>query len=480
MEIKKQKLSSLRRFLPALFWLLVWQIVSMVVGKSLFFVSPGRVVVTLVRLAGQGRFWQSVLRTTGYLFMGTLGGTAAGVLLASLAAKWTLAEALFSPLIHLVKSVPVVSYIVLALICLSSRGLSRLLSFLVVLPMIYVNVLGAAKRMDPGLSEMARIYRMRRGDRIRYLVLPQVFPGFLSAFSVAVGTAWKAGIAAEVIGMPPGTIGERIQQAKIYLETAELFAWTLVVIVLSFLMEKLLRFLMGKVYERSQRTRYQRWYRRRKKEPAIGEKACPDCSPSVRVQGLRKSFDGVPVLSDFSACFEGGEVTALMAPSGWGKTTLLRLIAGLEVPDAGEISFPAGPERRKARAAGENLSLRMMFQENRLIGHLDPVSNIGLANPACPVKKILHLLEEAGLANDLEKTVEEYSGGMQRRVSLLRALASDADVLLLDEPFTGLDAARKEAVMELSYRVLAGKTVIMAVHERPEKGKVLSVQETGS
>ena len=129
-----------------------------------------------------------------------------------------------------IKTIPVASFIIFVLIWFSSQNLAVLISFLMVLPVIYTNVLDGIRATDPQLLEMAQVFQIPTARKIRYLYVPQVMPFFQSGCSVALGLCWKSGIAAEVIGMPQGSIGEKLQQAKVYLDTPDLFAWTLVII----------------------------------------------------------------------------------------------------------------------------------------------------------------------------------------------------------------------------------------------------------
>ena len=130
------------------------------------------------------------------------------------------------------------AFAALALILFSSRNLAVLISFLIVLPVLYTNLLSGIRAADPQLLEMARVFRVPALRGIRYVYLPQVLPYFRSACGSALGLCWKSGIAAEVIGMPDGSIGEQLQQAKIYLNTPDLFAWTLVIVLVSLIFEK--------------------------------------------------------------------------------------------------------------------------------------------------------------------------------------------------------------------------------------------------
>lgn len=170
--------------------------------------------------------------------IGFIVGIIFGTWLAALSAHFRRIEELLAPAMLAVRSIPVASFIILALILFSSHNLSVLISFLMVLPIIYASVLEGIRAADHQLLEMAKLFRVPPVRCIRYVYLPQVMPYFHSACGSALGLCWKAGIAAEVIGMPRGSIGECLQQAKVYLDTPDLFAWTLVIVVISLAFEK--------------------------------------------------------------------------------------------------------------------------------------------------------------------------------------------------------------------------------------------------
>lgn len=247
------KASRSVRLWAVLFWLAVWQLGSMALNQQILLVSPLRVIVRLSELAVTARFWRAAGYTLLRITAGFLLGAAAGTVFAALSARFKRAEELLAPLMLAVKSVPVASFIILALILFSSRNLAVLISFLIVLPVLYGNVLGGIRASDRQLLEMARVFDIPRQRTIRYIYVPQVFPYFRSACASAIGLSWKSGVAAEVIGMPQGSIGERLQQAKVYLDTPDLFAWTLVIVLLSMAFEKLFLALLkaaGKALER--------------------------------------------------------------------------------------------------------------------------------------------------------------------------------------------------------------------------------------
>jgi NitT/TauT family transport system permease protein len=152
------------------------------------------------------------------------------------------------PFMVAIKSVPVASFIILCLIWLSSKSLPTFISFLMVLPIVYTNMLQGIKSTDNKLLEMAAVFQVGWLKRMKYIHLPQLKPYLISASSVSIGLSWKAGTAAEVIGIPDGSIGEKLYEAKVYLSSGDLFAWTVVIIVVSISFEKLFLFLLNRLF----------------------------------------------------------------------------------------------------------------------------------------------------------------------------------------------------------------------------------------
>ena len=238
----------LQNTLAVCFWLLVWQTASVCIGSSLLLTSPMAVLARLGQLALTGGFW----RTVAYSSLRILGGfflaLALGALLAAAAARLPFVGVLLRPLMLTVKSVPVASFIILALLWLHSAGnLAVFISFLMVLPIVYTNTLAGIRAVDAQLLEMARVYRVPTLRRVRYVYLPAALPHFTAACSVGLGLCWKSGVAAEVIGITSGSIGAALYNAKIYFDTAGLFAWTLVIVLLSLAFEKLFLWALRRV-----------------------------------------------------------------------------------------------------------------------------------------------------------------------------------------------------------------------------------------
>ena len=235
----KQKIKRRYGAAAVVFWLAVWQLAAAAIGQEVFLVSPLQAAGTLVQLLPQPDFWQRVGFSAGHILLGFLLGAVCSVVCSVAAERWVWVDALLSPVMLLVKATPVASFIILALVWVSGKSLSILISFLMVLPVLYGAVRTGIESADPQLLEMARVFRLPLARRVKAIWLPAVLPAFRQGCSVALGICWKSGVAAEVIGLPDGSIGDALYRAKITLSTGELFAWTFVIILLSAAFEKL-------------------------------------------------------------------------------------------------------------------------------------------------------------------------------------------------------------------------------------------------
>ena len=201
-------------------------------------VSPVRTVLRLISLMGEAAFWQAVGVTFGHILLGFLLGAVSGALLAALSGWRREARILFSPLMRVVKATPVASFVILALIFIRSRNLSVFISFLMVLPIMYTNILTGIDGADPKMLQMAKVFRMSRARTAASVYLTAVYPHFLAACGLALGMCWKAGVAAEVIAVARPSIGAELYLAKLNFATADIFAWTLAVVLLSLIFER--------------------------------------------------------------------------------------------------------------------------------------------------------------------------------------------------------------------------------------------------
>ncbi|MBE5960212.1 MAG: ABC transporter permease subunit [Lachnospiraceae bacterium] len=235
------------------FWLIVWQFASMQIGQEILLVSPVSVIQCLIREIQTPEFWHSIVSSLCKIALGFLIAFSTGILAAILSKVSRLIRDVLQPPVQVMKSVPVASFIILCLVWIPSKNLSIFISFIMVFPIIYSNTLQGIERTDRELLEMGALFDIPWHRRIRYIYLSEVMPYVTTASSVALGMCWKAGIAAEVIGIPKGSIGEKLYQAKIYLNTPELFAWTVVIIIISVLFERSVLALLHGITKRLER-----------------------------------------------------------------------------------------------------------------------------------------------------------------------------------------------------------------------------------
>jgi len=231
----------------AAFYLLIWQGFALLVGKSLLLPGPIETIGRLFALLGTAEAWAAAGMTLLRTISGYLLGVAGGVLLAIVTSRVKILDALLRPMRSIIKATPVTSFILLALLWLNSNLVPVCISFLMVLPIIWANVHEALCHIDQDLLEMAHLFQMSGSLQIRSIYIPSVRPQFLAGCTTALGFAWKSGVAAEVIALPLRSVGNALYLSKLTLETTDLFAWTLLVVLLSMLLEALLVRLLGRV-----------------------------------------------------------------------------------------------------------------------------------------------------------------------------------------------------------------------------------------
>lgn len=234
----------LRFSIAVIFWVGLWQLVSMLVGKELLLPPPYAAAKALVNLAQMKLFWVSILSSLLRVFLGFICGCVLGAVIGAVSSVSKLASIIFLPAVRLMRTVPVASFIILALIWLTSGLLPGVISAVVVIPVVCENVLQGIESTDKSLLEVGESYSFSRWKKLKLIYIPSVKPYFKAACSMAAGMAWKAGAAAEVLCQPKSAIGTQLYYSKIYLETDKLFAWTAAVVILSFILERLVIRLM--------------------------------------------------------------------------------------------------------------------------------------------------------------------------------------------------------------------------------------------
>jgi NitT/TauT family transport system permease protein len=238
------------RLWAVILWLILWQLLAMYLDSDILLASPIKVILSLLGMLKVFSFWQSILFTFIRIFIGLLIAKVLGIIFAAISYISTPFRELISVPVAVIKSTPVASFIILVLIWIPSRNLSVFISFLMAFPVIYTNILQGLTCMDKKMLEMAQVFRIPFKRRLRFIYVPEVIPYYQAAAALSNGLCFKAGIAAEIIGLPQGSIGERLYQAKIYLNTPELFAWTIVIIILSIVFNRCFLYLINQVMDK--------------------------------------------------------------------------------------------------------------------------------------------------------------------------------------------------------------------------------------
>ena len=448
--------NALRFAGAVLFWLTAWQVASMAVGSGLILAGPVDTLEALARLVPTGAFWAQIGFSALRIVGGCAAGYAAAACLAAAAWRWRWLRELLHPALSVIKSTPVACVVVLLLIWFGSRNVSAVAVFLMVVPGVYFPVLMGLDELDSGQRELFETFGAGRLVRLLALAWPGILPYVTAASQTVLGMSWKAGVAAELIGVPLGSIGERIYQAKLLLETADLFAWTAVVVALSWAFERAA--LAGLQASWPMAGRIAARMRCRASSSNV------EASSRITIAKLIPGHDGHGVCVPVSFKLAPGEALCAMGPSGAGKTTLLRTLAGLQAPVSGTIS------------ARMNMRMAAMFQSTRLVDGLSAFENVELfADSRLSGRAIRDLLAEVLPDVDPNTPAGELSGGQRRRVELVRAFAAPAELVLLDEPFTGLDAQAHRQALAFISRHRAGRAIVLATHD-PADATALGAQ----
>ncbi len=250
MKINKKILNFLLAFLSLAFWVAVWHLTATKIGKSILLPSPTETAEVFLTLVKTREFWLTALNSLKSIFSGALAGVVAGVCIALLSYITPFFKYLFAPLLSLVKATPVASFIILALVWIGKEHIPFAIALMMATPIVSSNVYEGLHRIDKDLYEVTKLYNFGFVKSWKMLYRHTLMPYFVSAVRSALSLSWKAGIAAEVLCTPMNSIGLMLYEAKIYFEFPTLFAWTLTVIILSFLLEKTVVFfaeiLLGK------------------------------------------------------------------------------------------------------------------------------------------------------------------------------------------------------------------------------------------
>ena len=422
----------------AAFWLAVWALVAGLVAQPLILPGPGAVVAALLRLVCAVGTW-AILAGSGVRILGGLALAAVcGGLLAGISVRSRAFARLAAPALSFMKATPVACVVVLLLIWLGSARVSIAVVFLMALPGVYFSLAEGLAQVDKPLEQMFRLHGVRGWRLFCAHTWREVLPFVLSCARAVIGMSWKAGVAAELIGMATGTVGERIYQAKLLIETADLLAWTVLVVAASWVCERVLVWLLrvsGPVaWGAAVRAHGHGLHGRAR---AAGDDAAAELALAV---GDRTSW--APALDGLVLNVPVGGRTCVMGASGVGKSTLLAL------------------------AAGECAPCSMVFQDARLVESASALDNaLVCADARVDASSAAALLRLLVPGVDVHARVAELSGGQRRRVEIARALLCPGGAVILDEPFTGLDAAARDVTADAVLDLLDGRMLLLATHD---------------
>lgn len=229
------------------FWTFVWYVAAVVVNNELMIPRPINVIKRLIELVVTAKYWQSIGRSLLNVLVGFAIGNVLGLLFGFLASIHNSIKVFLTPLMTVIKSTPVASFIILILIALGKEYTPSFTSFLMVLPVVFMNISESMQGANVKLLEMAEVFDLSQKKKLRYIYIPAVKNGYRAAVKTGMGLSWKAGVAAEVLVSTRLTLGGAIYDSKVYLEITDLFAWTLTVIVISLIIEIIaVRILTGK------------------------------------------------------------------------------------------------------------------------------------------------------------------------------------------------------------------------------------------
>lgn len=449
--------------LAVIAWLAIWQVAALALANPWLLSSPLDTLAVWANLILTVRFWEAVIHSLVRIALGFAIAFVTGCALGYLAAKLPGMRAFLKPAVLAVKSAPVVCIIALLLVAAGASVTTSIVVGLVVFPQFYHAVMEAALSRDTEVDKILDVFGVSRTRRALCVELVAFGASVRQATAVAAGLAWKSGVAAEIIGLPGLSIGESVYLAKISLDSATIIAWTATVILLSWLSEKLLLALVdlgAKVPKRWLAARVHRAAEAPCETKRVLESEPP--AYGLAVEELTRDYgangDG-PLLRYADLYVPAGARLCVMAPSGAGKTTLLRMIAGIEHPDAGAVGYDSM----------HRPYMSVVLQDRTLVPWASTLENIALvAQDEAELCRGLRMCRAVLNEEDLAKPARALSGGMSRRAELCRALAHPSSIVILDEPFSGLDAVTKAHCLDLVNRELDGRTLIIATHDEED------------
>lgn len=441
---------TITTLIASIILLIGWQLFATLANQPELIPSLPRLIQTLFALFTTGSFYQSIGAT---LLRGILGmslSLISALGMAWLFSRFELLYELFRPLLSIMRSVPVISFILLALIFLNPESIPLMIAFLTMFPLLTENLTRGIRNLRPGLSTMARQFRIKRTNVLFQIIYPQLKPFLYSGLASAAGFGWRAIIMGEVLSQCTFGIGSEMKRAQNFIAVPELLAWTIVAVFISFFFDKGISKISDITYKIS-------FLSEDKITP-------PPNLPVLDTRNISYQYG----IQHFSHSFRKGMIYGISAPSGKGKTTLLNLIGGIIIPIEGEIH----PTRQ--------FGIATVFQEPELLPNLTAEENIMLPlSSFLTEKKARRIarkhLQEMEMETFRNRYPQGLSYGQQQRVAIARALAYPSPLLLMDEPFKGLDEALSHRIIErIREKQKEDEQIILFTSHNPEEIRLLA------
>ena len=462
--MRREKLNTL---IAALVWLALWQVLSMALGNELLLPSPVSTLVTLGGLATTGVFYLNILWTVLRCLIAMAVSFIAGAAFAELSHRHYWIRKILTLPVGFFKAVPVMAIIIYVILVASADWVAIIVCFLMCFPIVYTNVLAGLDSTPAEYLELAKLYKLSPAQTTRHIYVPEVLPHVKSAISLIAGLSWKAVVAAEILSVPTYSLGYQMMNAKYYLETPALFAYILVIVLLSMAFEWLIKRWLSRLDRKGYEGSKFAPAKREKTDAVADEKTLP-AGPEIVVSRLYKTYDEKAALEDENLVIFSGENLALMGPSGIGKTSLAHILAGLETQDSGTVNYQYPDPDDYNRNPVDLGEIAYLFQEDRLLPWLNVRDNIMLSRMGKnhrSEKRLLQLAKDLEIDQVLDKLPADLSGGMKHRVALARTFYADANIVILDEPFRGLNASLKKRILSrLWEKETEGRTVLLITH----------------
>lgn len=433
-------------------WVVLWTVIALLVGNPILLAGPGETLASFFGGLTQPAFWSAVCQTTVRIVFVGLASAALATLLGFAAARFSWVRVLLAPAIQVMKSAPVACIIVIVLVAVGAAGALVSIVAFVTIPPFYVAALEAQQARHQATERILRLAGLNMPRIFLASTWPSMLPYFSAAAKTAIGLSWKAGITAELLCIPLGSIGAAVYGAKLTLDTPALLMWTIVVMLLGWANEKLAVTLLNATRKspvwaiRSQQTKCAP-----NTQDAVGPYDAPAPTIALELDRVHFGYNDKLVLADLSLRVSQSERVCLMAPTGTGKTTLISLLTAEHEPRTGSAFSPN--------------RMGLVLQHDTLINSLSALQNVLLAcENTNATSQIEHELEALLPEGSIHKPASELSGGTRRLTEIARALLGAGEAIILDEPFTGLDESTNDRACAFILKHLDDRPLLFTTH----------------